>query len=153
MPKSVKLKLTLSDSTIVESNTFTIPDGPTGPAGVNGLEALVYKKLTLIGNDPIVGRGLNLGVSDFNRTPIVGEYLQISGYTYSKAKTYLISGHISNKVDENTYTFTYDEFVDITGKQGPVGPAGKDGAPGAQGAPGAAGKDGATISTCEVVEV
>lgn len=33
MPKSVKLKLTLSDSTIVESNTFTIPDGPTGPAG------------------------------------------------------------------------------------------------------------------------
>lgn len=36
MPKSVKLKLTLSDSTIVESNTFTIPDGPTGPAGKDG---------------------------------------------------------------------------------------------------------------------
>ena len=144
MPKSVKLKLTLSDSTIVESNTFTIPDGPTGPAGTNGLESLVYKKLTLIGDDPIVGKGLNLSVSDFNRTPIVGEYLQISGYTYSKAKTYLISGHISGKVDENTYTFTYDEFVDITGEQGPTGPAGS---------PGAAGKDGATISTCEVVEV
>lgn len=132
MPKSVKLKLTLSDSTIVESNTFTIPDGP---AGANGLEPLVYKILTLIGNDPVVGKGLNLNVSDFNRTPIVGEYLQISGYTYSKAKTYLISGHISGKVDENTYTFTYDEFVDITGKTGP------------------AGKDGATITTCEVVEV
>lgn len=144
MPKSVKLKLTLSDSTIVESNAFTIPDGPTGPAGENGLEALVYKKLTLIGDDPVVGKGFNLNVSDFNRTPIVGEYLQISGYTYSKAKTYLISGHISKKIDGNTYTFTYDEFVDITGKQGPVGPAGS---------PGAAGKDGATISTCEVVEV
>ena len=37
MPKSVKLKLTLSDSTIVESNTFTIPDGPTGPAGAPGV--------------------------------------------------------------------------------------------------------------------
>lgn len=132
MPKSIKLKLTLSDSTIVESNTFTIPDGP---AGTNGLESLVYKQLTLIGNDPVVGKGFNLNVSDFNRTPIVGEYLQISGYTYSKAKTYLISGHISGKVDENTYTFTYDEFVDITGKTG------------------VAGKDGATISTCEVVEV
>lgn len=36
MPKSVKLKLTLSDSTIVESNTFTIPDGPAGPAGKDG---------------------------------------------------------------------------------------------------------------------
>lgn len=137
MPKSVKLKLTLSDSTIVESNTFTIPDGP---AGTNGLESLVYKILTLIGGDPVVGKGLNLNVSDFNRTPIVGEYLQISGYTYSKAKTYLISGHISGKVDENTYTFTYDEFVDITGK---TGPAGKDGTNG---------KNGATISTCEVVE-
>lgn len=152
MPKSVKLKLTLSDSTIVESNTFTIPDGPAGPAGTNGLESLVYKKLTLIGNDPFVGKGLILKVSDFNRTPIVGEYLEISGYTYKKAKTFLISGHISEKVDDNSYTFTYDEFVDITGEQGPVGPAGKDGAPGAQGAPGAAGKDGATITTCEVVE-
>lgn len=141
MPKSVKLKLTLSDSTIVESNTFTIPDGPTGPAGTNGLESLVYKKLTLIGGDPVVGKGFNLNVSDFNRTPIVGEYLQISGYTYSKAKTYLISGHISAKVDENTYTFKYDEFVDITGKTG------------AQGDTGLAGKDGATITTCEVVEV
>ena len=36
MSKSVKLKLTLSDSTIVESNTFTIPDGPAGPAGKDG---------------------------------------------------------------------------------------------------------------------
>lgn len=150
MPKSVKLKLTLSDSTIVESNTFTIPDGPTGPAGANGLEALVYKKLTLIGNDPVVGKGFNLNVQDFNRTPIIGEYLEISGYTYSKAKTFLISGHISAKVDDNNYTFTFDEFVDITGVQGPVGPAGS---PGAQGAPGAAGRDGATITTCEVVEV
>lgn len=129
MPKSVKLKLTLSDSTIVESNTFTIPDGP---AGTNGLDSLVYKKLTLIGSDPVVGEGFNLNVSDFNRTPIVGEYLQISGYTYGKAKTYLISGHISGKVDENNYTFTYDEFVDIVGKNG---------------------AQGATISTCEVVEV
>lgn len=132
MPKSVKLKLTLSDSTIVESNTFTIPDGP---AGTNGLESLVYKKLTLIGNDPVVGKGFNLNVQDFNRTPMVGEYLEISGYTYNKAKTFLISGHISARVDDNNYTFTYDEFVDITGKTG------------------AAGKDGATISTCEVVEV
>lgn len=141
MPKSVKLKLTLSDSTIVESNTFTIPDGP---AGTNGLEALVYKKLTLIGDDPVVGKGFNLGVSDFNRTPIVGEYLQISGYTYRKAKTYLISGHISGKVDENTYTFTYDEFVDITGKTG---------ANGETGATGQTGPAGPYPTKCEVVEV
>lgn len=38
MPKSVKLKLTLSDSTIVESNTFTIPDGPAGKEGAPGAQ-------------------------------------------------------------------------------------------------------------------
>lgn len=36
MPKSVKL--TLSDSTIVESNTFTIPDGPAGKDGAPGAQ-------------------------------------------------------------------------------------------------------------------
>ena len=38
MPKSVKLKLTLSDSTIIESNTFTIPDRPEGPQGNPGAQ-------------------------------------------------------------------------------------------------------------------
>ena len=38
MPKSVKLKLTLSDSTIIESNTFTIPDGAQGPQGNPGAQ-------------------------------------------------------------------------------------------------------------------
>ena len=31
--KSVKLKLTLSDRRIIESNAFTLPQGPVGPAG------------------------------------------------------------------------------------------------------------------------
>lgn len=31
--KSVKLKLTLSDGRIIESNAFTLPQGPAGPAG------------------------------------------------------------------------------------------------------------------------
>lgn len=34
--KSVKLKLTLSDGRIIESNAFTLPQGPVGPAGKNG---------------------------------------------------------------------------------------------------------------------
>lgn len=36
MPKNVKLKLTLSDSAIVESNTFSIPDGAKGETGATG---------------------------------------------------------------------------------------------------------------------
>lgn len=85
-----------------------------------------------------------MNVQDFNRTPMVGEYLEISGYTYSKAKTFLISGHISAKVDDNNYTFTYDEFVDITGK---------DGAKGETGATGQTGPAGPYPTMCEVVEV
>lgn len=34
--KSVKLKLTLSDERIIESNAFTLPQGPVGPAGKDG---------------------------------------------------------------------------------------------------------------------
>lgn len=34
--KSVKLKLTLSDGRIIESNAFTLPQGPVGPAGKDG---------------------------------------------------------------------------------------------------------------------
>lgn len=34
--KSVKLKLTLSDGIIIESNAFTLPQGPVGPAGKDG---------------------------------------------------------------------------------------------------------------------
>ena len=34
--KNVKLKLTLSDGIIIESNAFTLPQGPVGPAGKDG---------------------------------------------------------------------------------------------------------------------
>lgn len=34
--KNVKLKLTLSDGRIIESNAFTLPQGPVGPAGKDG---------------------------------------------------------------------------------------------------------------------
>lgn len=34
--KNIKLKLTLSDGRIIESNAFTLPQGPVGPAGKDG---------------------------------------------------------------------------------------------------------------------
>lgn len=72
MPKSVKLKLTLSDSTIVESNAFTIPDGPAGPAGANGKEYLMYNKV-LIGEIPALNRSYICDPTNFNRTPVANE--------------------------------------------------------------------------------
>lgn len=72
MAKSVKLKLTLSDSTIVESNTFTIPDGPTGPSGADGKEYLMYNKV-LIGEIPAPNKSYICDPVNFNRTPVANE--------------------------------------------------------------------------------
>lgn len=142
MPRSLKLKLTLSDSTIVESNTFTIPDGPTGPAGANGKDYLMYNKV-LIGEIPALNKSYICDLTNFNRTPVANE-------------TFFM---IIQNIDEGTRSFmctmkyvnvnssTCLSFAEITGAQGATGPAGKNGAPGA------AGKDGATITTCEVVVV
>lgn len=127
MPKSVKLKLTLSDSTIVESNAFTIPDGPTGPAGAPGV-GFYYTTdsstgtsgiSTLLSN--IMPSGVKEGDFLVNAVGKVAEVTEISG----------------NNVSAQYRT-------SIKGEKGDTGPAGS---------PGAAGKDGATISTCEVVEV
>lgn len=130
MPKNVKLKLTLSDSTIVESNTFTIPDGPTGPAGAAGAPGVGFYYTTdsstgtsgistLLSN--IMPSGVKEGDFLVNAVGKVAEVTEISG----------------NNVSAQYRT-------SIKGEKGDTGPAGS---------PGAAGKDGATISTCEVVEV
>ena len=130
MPKSVKLKLTLSDSTIVESNAFTIPDGPQGSPGAAGAPGVGFYYTTdsstgtsgistLLSN--IMPSGVKKGDFLVNAVGKVAEVTEISG----------------NNVSAQYRT-------SIKGEKGDTGPAGS---------PGAAGKDGATISTCEVVEV
>lgn len=130
MAKNVKLKLTLSDSTIVESNTFTLPDGPTGPAGSPGAAGVGFYYTTdsstgtsgistLLSN--IMPSGVKEGDFLVNAVGKVAEVTEISG----------------NNVSAQYRT-------SIKGEKGDTGPAGS---------PGAAGKDGATISTCEVIEV
>lgn len=127
MPKSVKLKLTLSDSTIVESNAFTIPDGPQGSPGAAGV-GFYYTTDASTGTSGIstllsgiMPSGVKEGDFLVNAVGKVAEVTEISG----------------NNVIAQYRT-------SIKGEKGDTGPAGS---------PGAAGKDGATISTCEVVEV
>lgn len=142
MPKSVKLKLTLSDSTIVESNTFTIPDGPQGPQGNPGAQ----------------------GAPGATGAPGVGFYYTTDTSTGTSGISTLLSNIMPSGVKEGDFLVNavgkVAEVTEISGNnvsaqyrtsiKGDTGPAGS---PGAQGAPGAAGKDGATITTCEVVEV
>lgn len=127
MPKSVKLKLTLSDSSIVESNTFTIPDGK---------EYLMYNKV-LIGEIPALNRSYICDLVNFNRTPVANEtFFMIVQNIDTGTRSFICTMKYVT-----TSSSTCLSFVEITGAQGP---AGKDGTNG---------KDGATISTCTVVEV
>lgn len=142
MPKSVKLKLTLSDSTIVESNTFTIPDGPagpagkdgeTGPAGADGKEYLMYNKV-LIGEIPALNKSYICDPVNFNRTPVANEtfFMIVQNIDMGTRSFMCTMKYVT------TSSSTCLSFAEITGEQGATGKAGKD---------------GATISTCEVVEV
>lgn len=136
MAKSVKLKLTLSDSTIVESNAFTIPDGPTGPAGANGKEYLMYNKV-LIGEIPALNKSYICDLTNFNRTPVANEtFFMVIQNIDTKTRSFMCTMKYVTASQSTCLS-----FAEITGAQG------------APGSPGAAGKNGATISTCEVVEV
>lgn len=130
MPKSVKLKLTLSDSTIVESNAFTIPDGPTGPAGANGKEYLMYNKV-LIGEIPALNKSYICDPVNFNRTPVANEtFFMIVQNIDTGTRSFMCTMKYVT-----TSSSTCLSFAEITGAQGPTGPAGP------------------YPTTCEVVEV
>lgn len=145
MPKSVKLKLTLSDSTIVESNTFTIPDGPQGPQGNPGAQ----------GSPGAAGApGVGFYYTTDSSTGTSGISTLLSNIMPSGVKEgdFLVNavGKVAEVTEISGNNVSAQYRTSIKGEKGDTGPAGS---PGAQGAPGAAGKDGATISTCEVVEV
>lgn len=130
MPKSVKLKLTLSDSTIVESNTFTIPDGPTGPAGTNGKEYLMYNKV-LIGEIPALNKSYICDPTNFNRTPVATEtFFMVIQNIDTRTRSFMCT---MKYVTANSSTCL--SFAEITGAQG------------------ATGRAGPYPTTCEVVEV
>ena len=130
MPKSVKLKLTLSDSTIVESNTFTIPDGPTGPAGADGKEYLMYNKV-IIGEIPALNKSYICDLVNFNRTPVANEtFFMIVQNIDTGTRSFMCTMKYVT-----TSSSTCLSFAEITGAQGPTGPAGP------------------YPTTCEVVEV
>lgn len=75
--KNVKLKLTLSDGRIIESNAFTLPQGPVGPAGPATLPNYVsFEKPTTVSVDTNGAERTLSGVAEFeaNGEMESGEY-------------------------------------------------------------------------------
>lgn len=145
MPKNVKLKLTLSDSTIVESNTFSIPDGPQGPQGNPGAQGAP-------GATGAPGVGFYYTTDASTGTSGISTLLSNIMPSGIKVNDFLVNavGKVAQVTEISGNAVSAQYRSSIKGEKGNTGPAGS---PGAQGAPGVAGKDGATISTCEVVEV
>lgn len=78
--KSVKLKLTLSDGRIIESNAFTLPQGPVGPAGPATLPNYVsFEKPTSISVNASGGERTVTGVAEWEADGSMesGEYHQV----------------------------------------------------------------------------
>lgn len=75
--KSVKLKLTLSDGRIIESNAFTLPQGPVGPAGPATLPNYVsFEKPTSVSVNASGGERTVTGVAEWEAAGAMesGEY-------------------------------------------------------------------------------
>ena len=78
--KSVKLKLTLSDGRIIESNAFTLPQGPVGPAGLATLPNYVsFETPTSINVSTNGNEVTYTGVAEFEADGSMesGEYHQV----------------------------------------------------------------------------
>lgn len=81
--KNVKLKLTLSDRRIIESNAFTLPQGPVGPAGPAGPATLPnyvsFEKPTSISVNASGGERTVTGVAEWEAAGEMesGEYHQV----------------------------------------------------------------------------
>lgn len=107
-----KLKLTLSDSTIIESNEFTIPQGPIGPsgadgtpgapgpAGENGKNYLYYTEQFGTSSD-IPPETTIFNNSKFNRTPEVGDSFFIIVRTVANDSYWFVQ-YIVTAVSSNT---------------------------------------------------
>lgn len=118
MPKSVKLKLTLSDSTIVESNAFTIPDGPQGSPGAPGV-GFYYTTdsstgtsgiSTLLSN--IMPSGVKEGDFLVNAVGKVAEVTEISGNNVSAQYRTSIKGEKGDTGPAGPYPTTC-EVVEV----------------------------------------
>ena len=129
---------------------FPLP-GPAGPAGepgedgATGLPALEFSGRRTTSTVPIIGQSFGTSASNFNRTPVVGDYflvivLGLNG-TSVEGRSWITNNEISS-IAGSTYNFQIRSVMETTGAQGPQGNPGAAGSPGAQGPQGPIGPQG-----------
>ena len=128
MGRKYELECTFSDGSSKSAGTFEVPDGEP---------ALVYG--ATVPQIPSAGTNIALTVSGFNRTPVVGDIVNVICGT--SAQSGIAIGKVT-AVDSTNATCNITSFVNTTGATGAQGPKGDTGATGAQGPKGDTGATG-----------
>lgn len=136
MGRKYQLNCSFSDGSTKSAGSFEIPDGEP---------ALVYGAIVPQIPTPVVN--IALPVSGFNRTPVIGDVVNI--VCGANGKSGIAIGKVT-AVDSTNATCNITSFVDTTGAQGPkgdTGPQGEKGDTGATGQQGPQGEKGDTGAT------
>ena len=73
MAQQYELKLTMDNGSQISAGTIDIPDGPTGPSGAPGEDALTYNGSISLPSNPSTSSAVMATLNAFNRTPVVGD--------------------------------------------------------------------------------
>ena len=126
----------------------------SGTPGKDGLDYLGYYNATVFVQEPYTGQTFTHQISNFSRTPVIGDtYIMLGSASYGN-HSYLITCEVTDvSKTHGTVSSKIVTFVETTGEQGlkgdtgetgPQGPQGDPGPQGPQGDPGPAGADGVT---------
>lgn len=99
----------------ISAGTIDIPDGPTGPSGAPGEDALFCKKAYKTNTDPMVDTTITQATSYFSRTPVVGDNVIIiaDGDAITEGKCWIMSCEVTN-VNSTTTTLYINATVATT---------------------------------------
>ena len=128
MGRRYQLNCSFSDGSTKSAGSFEIPDGEP---------ALVYGAVVPQIPSPVVN--IALPVSGFNRTPVVGDVVNI--ICGANDRSGIAIGKVT-AVDSTNATCNITSFVETTGQQGPKGDTGPQGEKGDTGATGQRGPQG-----------
>lgn len=119
MAQQYELKLTMDNGLQISAGTIDIPDGPVGPSGAPGEDALFCKKAYEANTDPMVDTTITQATSYFSRTPIVGDnvIIIVKGNMDILGRSWITSCKVTN-VDSTMTTLSVQSVVETTGARG-----------------------------------
>lgn len=108
------------EDTLLWTNYGDIKVGPAGPKGDTGLDALTFSGIMNVQTKPQVGHDFSYApvfASSFNRTPVVGDVLNVLVNHQSNADSYMCTIKVTEYTSP-TLKGTYVNVTKATGKDG-----------------------------------